>query len=248
MPPQSQPIGSPGWRPCAHPRMLPSFPTYVTTEDHKVCCCYVLSHISVAPSASFPVLFWLSLCVCVCVCVTQGLHQIQKTAEEETKRNRQRERKKDRIQTGKESDRNSFMNPRECDFLRPHGVPSCAFMVFPPLICHVVGHRALSDHVLQTSCWVTTDWDVQYHWHRQLSLSCLLLHHFIAFQSGVCLCVAFCLWGGELGLVSCLGTAMKHWAPACLAAQLMYLSYLLYLSARLCASILIISPRRFVDC
>lgn len=59
----------------------------------------------------------------------------------------------------------------------------------PSINFNVLGHWAMSDHVLQTSCLVTTNW--VYHWH-QLSLSCLLLHYFIAFCA--CMHVGFFLF------------------------------------------------------
>lgn len=120
---------------------------------------------------------------------------------------------KARRQRGKVLDRIKFVNPLGRDFLRLHGL-HLAKASLSPLICHVIGHWALSDHVLETSCLVTTDWDLLYHWHRRLSLSRLLLHHLRV----ELVCVAFCLWGGELASVSCLGTLMKHWTPACLTA------------------------------
>lgn len=83
---------------------------------------------------------------------------------------------KARRQREKVLDRINFVNPLGWDFLRLHGL-HLAEASLSPLICHVIGHWALSDHVLETSCLVTTDWDLLYHWHRRLSLSRLLLHH-----------------------------------------------------------------------
>lgn len=135
------------------------------TTDQNVGCSYIWSDISVALSASFPVLFWL-------LCVTQGLHQTKKTADRGREKDKERKRKKkdrdgegewkfgkrremkDRIQywchvfltqAGKVSNRNSFVNSCESDFPRPHGL-HLAMATLPPFICRVI--RALSDHVL----------------------------------------------------------------------------------------------------
>ena len=136
-----------------------------------------LSHISVAPVSFLPHLV-LTLCY-----VTQEIHQIQRTAEWETGTKKKADGNKEKKctfkatrQRGKVLDRVNFVNPLRRDFLRLHGL-HLAEASLSPLICHVIGHWALSDHVLETSCLVTTDWDLLYHWHRRLSLSRLLLHH-----------------------------------------------------------------------
>lgn len=147
---------------------------------HKLYCCYILSHISVATSASFPVLFLLSYLWRRNSIKSRKLHK--KETETKTRAEGKRKRmKKDKRQTWKASERIEIVLWIPLNVtLRPHGL-HLAIATLPPLICHVIGHWAL----------VTTDWDVLYHWHWKLSLSCLLLHHFIAFQSGLCVCVAF---------------------------------------------------------